>query len=383
MIRKAAKDCEVRAFKKENVIIIALVIIVLGIIALAIINSIVSLNAEYNNAIVLMDAARYQEAIFAFEKLDGYKDSEEKISECNIAILDEKYNDAVALMEEGIYQKAISVFEGLDGYKDSIEKISECNTAIFDGEYNTAVELMKAGSYIDAYEKLIELGEYKDSSKKAKEIFNKYKIEKLQLAEVGAYVTFGSYEQDNNASNGEEDIKWLVLDKEDNKLLLISVCALDCRPYNEIDNDITWEACTLRKWLNNYFFNNAFAEEEKAFISNTEISAEKNYYEKLYFPDMRSGNVTSDKIFLLSIDEVKKYFGSEETRQCRPTNYARKNGVDINDNGKCWWWLRSPGWYQNSAAHVNNNGVLTEVLGMPVDYDRYGVRPALWIELKG
>ena len=29
--------------------------------------------------------------------------------------------------------------------------------------------------------------------------------------QVGTYVTFGSYEQDNDLSNGKEDIEWLVL----------------------------------------------------------------------------------------------------------------------------------------------------------------------------
>lgn len=35
-------------------------------------------------------------------------------------------------------------------------------------------------------------------------------------------ILFGTYEQDNDASNGREKIQWLVLEIEDNRALLIS-----------------------------------------------------------------------------------------------------------------------------------------------------------------
>ena len=49
-------------------------------------------------------------------------------------------------------------------------------------------------------------------------------------AKPGDIVIFGSYEQDNDESNGTEDIEWLVLAREDNKALLISKYALDVQP---------------------------------------------------------------------------------------------------------------------------------------------------------
>ncbi|MBP3696995.1 MAG: hypothetical protein J6J45_05560, partial [Clostridia bacterium] len=68
--------------------------------------------------------------------------------------------------------------------------------------------------------------------------------------QVGDYITFGSYEQDNDLSNGKEPIEWLVLDKQDGKVLVISKYALDAKPYNDEYVDVTWETCTLRSWLN-------------------------------------------------------------------------------------------------------------------------------------
>ncbi len=94
-------------------------------------------------------------------------------------------------------------------------------------KYNAAVSLLNDGKIIDAYESLIALNGYKDSAEKASEIFGQYKIEKLKIAEVGDIVYFGAYEQDNNTSNGKEDVEWIVLAKENEKALVISKYALD------------------------------------------------------------------------------------------------------------------------------------------------------------
>ncbi len=56
--------------------------------------------------------------------------------------------------------------------------------------------------------------------------------EKLKNAEVGDYITFGLYEQDNDLSNGKENIEWLILELKDEKALVISKYALDSKPYN-------------------------------------------------------------------------------------------------------------------------------------------------------
>ena len=46
---------------------------------------------------------------------------------------------------------------------------------------------------------------------------------------VGADYAFGSYEQDNDVSNGKESINWIVLEKSGNKLMLITEYALDAK----------------------------------------------------------------------------------------------------------------------------------------------------------
>ena len=75
-------------------------------------------------------------------------------------------------------------------------------------------------------------------------------------ASVGSTIFFGSYEQDNNKSNGKEDIEWIVLAQNGTNVLVISKYALDCQPYNTKNTDTTWEKSSLRKWLNETFMEN-------------------------------------------------------------------------------------------------------------------------------
>ncbi len=68
-----------------------------------------------------------------------------------------------------------------------------------------------------------------------------------------SYVIFGSYVQNDPASNSKEPIEWLVLAGEEDRALLISRYALDCRPYHSDRASVTWEFCSLRKRLNETF----------------------------------------------------------------------------------------------------------------------------------
>ena len=261
-----------------------------------------------------------------------------------VIIPNSKYNAAVSLMKDEKYDEAITAFEALNGYKDSENQIESC--------------------YIGKY--------------------GEEKWNKIKNIKIGDTYTFGAYEQDNNTSNGKEAIEWTVLDKDGMSLLLVSKQALDCQQYNTSYTDVTWESCSLRKWMNGTFLNNAFSAEEQAQIQNTNVSADKN-------PNYSTnpGNATTDKVFLLSINEVEKYFTNDEARKCAPTAYAKAQGTYTSDNYKtasgeatCWWWLRSPSFDQDRAALVNIDGsVGFDGLAVNYDYDYVCVRPALWINL--
>ena len=186
----------------------------------------------------------------------------------------------------------------------------------------------------------------------------------------GDIIKFGNYPQDNNGS--KSPIEWLVLDVKEKEALLISRHGLDCKQYHHIDNNITWEDCNLRKWLNSDFLKSAFSEEEANRIKESELKNENN---PKY--DTHGGNDTKDRIFCLSIAEAEQYFSNNENRQCRPTAYVRKQGAYVS-NDCCFWWLRSPGYCQNLAAIVITDGALN-LDGPYVGDTYYAVRPALRI----
>lgn len=313
-----------------------------------------------------------KEAHKNFTELGEYKASKEKAEECKIKI--EKLEAELAKTRKRNKKIAIISLAALPVVICISVLVN--NVIIPNNNYNNAVALMNEGKYEEAIFAFNAMNGYKDSNEKARAVYDKYKEEKLKSAQTGDYIYYGSYEQDNNTANGKEDIEWLVLEVKDGNALVISKYALDCEPYNTKYESVTWETCTLRSWLNNEFINNAFSEEEKSLIPTVTIEAHKN---PEY--DTNQGNATQDQVFLLSRTEVNKYFSSDIARQCQPTDYADANGVDVNDNnGNCWWWLRSPGDAQDYAASVSIGGYVYEY-GYNVDI-YIAVRPALWIEIK-
>lgn len=203
----------------------------------------------------------------------------------------------------------------------------------------------------------------------------------ISKAKIGDTLTFGVYEQDNNESNGKEKIEWFVLDKKDSAVLLISKYAIECRPFNTDYAAVAWDACTLRKWLNEDFINEAFNESERARIKTTPVVAAKN---PSY--DSNPGNDTEDHIFILSIDEAEKYFVSNEERMSEATERASADGLWIgaysqqlaNGGNTVMWWLRSPGGSDRYAAAVRNGGAVGRY-GNAVNELFCGVRPVLWL----
>lgn len=189
-------------------------------------------------------------------------------------------------------------------------------------------------------------------------------------------VEFGSYPQ---ATDNPTPVEWLVLDEKGSRKLLLAKYALDCKPYNDEQEDTTWEACTLRVWLDTEFFEQAFTEEEQARVAEVRLANEDD-------PDYETegGPETYDRVFLLGLAEVEEYFGVEggETSNdliCYPTDYAVEKGAYMNnENGGCYWWLRSPGFLPSNAAYVVSDGYVNS-FGDYVHHDYIAVRPALWV----
>ena len=327
-------------------------------------------------------------ALEQFKSISGWEDADEKAEQCKQKI--EQLNAKAAREAE---EKRAAAKKRKKALAVATSILCICigflivwNSAIVPNrKYKEALSLLADGnpdSLIKGYEQLIALNGLKDSEAKAAEVFDQYKVEKLKNPAVGDIVYFGKYEQDNDASNGAENIEWIVLARAKDYYLVVSKYALDCKPYDEKFESVTWQTSSLRNWLNNDFLNKAFTEEEINQIPTVQVTADKN-------PSYSTnpGVATSDKIFLLSIKEAEQFFATDKERKCAPTAYAKAQGVYTNSNyqtssgeAACWWWLRSPGGNQATAADVYHDGGVV-YYGDDVNFANGSVRPALWITL--
>ena len=114
--------------RRRRFVLIATPVAVGSIIAVLALTFVVIPNLNYEKAVSLMDAGKYDEAITAFEALGEHKDSVAKIEACHTAKKDIAYDSAVALMNEGKYDEAITALEALGEHKDRVAKIEACHT---------------------------------------------------------------------------------------------------------------------------------------------------------------------------------------------------------------------------------------------------------------
>ncbi|MBQ8537051.1 MAG: serine/threonine protein kinase, partial [Clostridia bacterium] len=196
-------------------------------------------------------------------------------------------------------------------------------------------------------------------------------VQGFHQAQVGEYITFGAYEQDNNKSNGKEPIQWRVLAKENNRLLVISRYGLDCKQFSRSTR--SWRKSDLRKWLNGDFLSQAFTPQELEQIPTTSVFTPTTH-------NGTEGDTTQDRVFLLSTQEAERYFKSDADRLCQVTAYAKKQKATTIDGDIGWWWLRSPGISEYSTVKVFTTGKIDKS-GYNPNSTRGSIRPALWIEM--
>ena len=206
-------------------------------------------------------------------------------------------------------------------------------------------------------------------------------------------VTFGNYWQTNHSE--KEPVEWRVLAVEGSKVLLLSEKILDARKYNEADEKVTWETCTLRKWLNVDFYDAAFSEAEKAAIHLVALPGR--------YPDKGDAE-TADRVFILSNAELsRKEYGFPEahclvtsrygsrysadyddstTRTAVLTPFARERGVLDEYEGKGFWWQRWPALYNSAlGCIVYYDGTVGVESYRTYNDESVGVRPAIQVEL--
>jgi len=243
---------------------------------------------------------------------------------------------------------------------------------------------------------------------------------------VGEHVTFGTWRG--------APIEWRVLDVQSGKALLLSEKVLAWRQFDGLEDEngerlagtvgiykknlrVTWEYSEIREWLNDDFLRDGFL--NMAFSSSEQRSI---LFSKIPNPDNRKygtegGADTEDKVFLLSLDEVDRYFADGKLydtaegrifqsdsliayREASAEDEEYMLKIYMDDFGcseekakekiASWadliswgeatrWWLRSPGDANNCAVDIDMDGFVHDNGSIYVN-DFLGIRPAMWVQ---
>ncbi len=242
----------------------------------------------------------------------------------------------------------------------------------------------------------------------------------INEAEVGDMICIGNY--DTVPFNEEtENLYWRVIDKKDGKILVLCDKLIDSFSFNynpeakDLDK-LSWEYCSLREFLNNEFLEMMFTDEERALIETTTVENKTaneellkqwgNWEDQDGIPystqtvqTKTDDPDTQDKVFLLSYQEVLKYFG-EPTEEYEgtgdyPFTIMKANpkwkalvtiSVDENAIGYFEFDTRYGAWMTRTLSTSGDTDELFVVYitseGQPNNYFTYTpmfIRPAMWI----
>ena len=180
--------------------------------------------------------------------------------------------------------------------------------------------------------------------------------DELSLYDV---VTYGSYPQ--TSGGVEEPIRWYVVGKEDDKVTLLSVYALDSRKFHNRNEEVTFRSSDIYRWLNGDFRDKAFS------------------YDELMMQD--------SPVLLMSKDDAMKL--PMNYRTTSSTEYAISQGADAK---RCLWWVGdfskvyeftdyndgvADTSLANAAYCMNNEG---EIWTFQVNFSGKAVRPMVIVQ---
>lgn len=178
---KAAAEERARRKKLHKKIFLSISIPLTILIALFIVVLITYIipQKNYDAAALLLENGQYDDAVAAFAELEGYSDSEVRITES-------KYRKGVFLLEDGKYDEAIALFEEVAEYEDAAEQITEA-------KYRKAMRSFDAGAYSDARQQFEALDGYKDCAALIEQCY--FEIGMLAVAADQVEIAAENYEK--------------------------------------------------------------------------------------------------------------------------------------------------------------------------------------------
>ena len=144
-------------------------------------------------------------------------------------------------------------------------------------------------------------------------------------------------------------IEWSVLKEESFGTLVISKDRIAETVFDSSSSN-NWGSCSLRKFLNGDFFNQAFSDDEKKKIVNVKLDN------------------TKDDIFILTKDEVENLLKDDYYDKLHRNSYGKCSSC-------CWTRTND----RSSVVNCYASGCLCS---HAPNYGKYSVRPAMYIKMK-
>lgn len=193
--------------------------------------------------------------------------------------------------------------------------------------------------------------------------------ETIAKAAVGDEVQFGRFDTERYGI-GKEQVNWIVVKKEADKVMLVSSKGLFGSSYNDEYTPVRWADSYLKNYLNTIVYDDIFSNSEQSIICAN--------------PD------TQDLLSIMSADEAKEYFADDSDRQLDITSVAEEQGTNINTRSKVnywdskgyrssWWWLRGDK-ADIVTPIVTVDGCISED-EKEITRPNGAVRPVVWVKV--
>lgn len=368
---KAAEEERARKTKKLMSILVPAAVVCAA--AFLLLTKVIIPNSQYKKAKALYNAGQYEEAVAAFESLDGYKDSKDQIHSIKTDIAEQEnaavYEKAEALLKAGDYDGASDEFLRLKmkNYKDSEQRYMEARCAKADelltlGKYVSAINiysvfmpdqeiqhkmreaeylwadsLLASGEYSQAVAKYDELGSYRDSRSKALEA-------KYQWA--NSLLSFGTKVNHENIALARELFEQIGTYKDAQAQLQLFQKKLLSRTKKENNQSVN----TL------YYYHDEFGRD----ITNGEVYDE-------------NGRVIEDKNYVYSYDNNGRLIqkASKSSTDKHIYSYTIRNGLVMEKRDTYTFWETNRHLYIYNYKYDNAGRLIWEELTHDGKKERY------------
>ena len=172
--------------------------------------------------------------------------------------------------------------------------------------------------------------------------------------------TFGRWPQWDKEHDGIQPLRWYILRKQENRLLLLSSEILEWLPFQTDEKKgCGWKESSLRIWLNQSFYIRAFNEQERRRICffDPDILSEKNLMDRVEIPTWTD---------LCPLPRM----GASLTVRCQQK--MKQSGWQDRE-----YWIRKD--TEDDSTHVMAFVLHNEGVGRRHCTSPAGVRPAIWI----